>query len=88
VGVEEEQCGEPTRSQQSFIRGQLRLTLGLVTRPIQARALLLLANHLVRAWEDAMKKGYEKPQVIYREKIEARAGSCNQADSGCTTVVS
>jgi hypothetical protein len=35
-----------------------------------------------------MKKGYEKPQVIYREKIEARAGSCNQADSGCTTVVS
>ena len=35
-----------------------------------------------------MKKSYEKPQVIYREKVEARAGGCNQADSNCTTVVS
>ncbi len=35
-----------------------------------------------------MKKSYEKPRVVYREKIEARAGSCNKADSSCTIVVS
>jgi hypothetical protein len=23
------------------------------------------------------KKPYEKPQIVYREKIEARAGSCS-----------
>jgi len=35
-----------------------------------------------------MKKSYEKPDVVYRERIEARAGSCSKADSSCTTVVS
>lgn len=29
-----------------------------------------------------MNRAYEKPQVIYREKIEARAGSCNKVGSG------
>jgi hypothetical protein len=38
--------------------------------------------------EAKMKKSYEKPTVVYREKIEARAGSCTKADSGCTIVVS
>jgi hypothetical protein len=38
--------------------------------------------------EAQMKKSYEKSNVIYREKIEARAGSCTKADSGCTIVVS
>jgi hypothetical protein len=27
------------------------------------------------------KKPYEKPQVIYREKIEARAGACSGAST-------
>jgi hypothetical protein len=35
-----------------------------------------------------MKRSYEKPQVVYREKIEARAGSCTKDGSGCTIVVS
>ena len=41
------------------------------------------------------KKPYEKPAVIYREKIEARAGSCSSSGGGpqkgtanCTPVVS
>ena len=33
------------------------------------------------------KKPYEKPEVIYREKIEARAGSCTgsppKGGAGC-----
>jgi hypothetical protein len=30
------------------------------------------------------EKKYEKPSIIYREKIEARAGSCVKAGtSGC-----
>ena len=28
-----------------------------------------------------MKKTYEKPAVVHTEKIEARAVSCNKADS-------
>ncbi len=35
-----------------------------------------------------MKRSYEKPQVVYHEKIEARAAACNKADAGCGTVVS
>lgn len=41
-----------------------------------------------------MKKRYEKPAVIYREKIEAKAGSCNstggagKGTSACQPVVS
>jgi hypothetical protein len=35
-----------------------------------------------------MKKSYEKPAVVYSEKIEARAVSCSKADSSCTIVVS
>jgi hypothetical protein len=35
------------------------------------------------------KKPYEKPQVIYREKIEARAGACTSGSPkggpGCAT---
>ena len=34
------------------------------------------------------KKPYEKPQIIYREKIEARAGACTggtpKGGAGCT----
>lgn len=31
------------------------------------------------------KKPYEKPAVIYKEKIEARAGSClNKSGAGCS----
>jgi len=29
-----------------------------------------------------MKQRYEKPQIVYREKIEARAGSCTKAGVG------
>jgi len=29
-----------------------------------------------------MKRCYEKPQIVYREKIEARAGSCDKVGSG------
>lgn len=29
-----------------------------------------------------MKKRYEKPAVIYKEKIEARAGACSKAGTG------
>jgi len=29
------------------------------------------------------KKKYEKPAVIYREKIEARAGACSKAGTAC-----
>ena len=32
---------------------------------------------------DRPKKPYEKPAVVYREKIEAKAGSCLKA--GATT---
>lgn len=32
-----------------------------------------------------MKKKYEKPAVIYKEKIEARAGSCGSTKSGAGT---
>ncbi len=28
------------------------------------------------------KKKYEKPAVVYKEKIEAKAGSCAKAGSG------
>jgi len=41
-----------------------------------------------------MKKPYEKPTIVFREKIEARAGSCNatggpgKGTSACTPVVS
>ncbi len=29
-----------------------------------------------------MKKAYEKPRVIYAEKVEARATGCARADAG------
>lgn len=29
-----------------------------------------------------MNRAYEKPQVIYREKIEARAGACGKVGVG------
>lgn len=29
-----------------------------------------------------MKRSYDKPQVVYREKIEARAGSCTKVGAG------
>ncbi len=29
-----------------------------------------------------MQRAYEKPAVIYKEKIEGRAGSCTKAGSG------
>jgi len=34
-------------------------------------------------WEagSMKKKPYEKPDIIYRQKIEARAGSCNKVGS-------
>ncbi len=34
--------------------------------------------------ENVAKKPYEKPAVVYREKIEARAGACTpgKADTG------
>lgn len=38
-----------------------------------------------------MKRNYEKPLVVYREKIEARAGSCTKVgstDCGAGTFVS
>ncbi len=40
-----------------------------------------------------MKKPYQKPAIIYREKIEARAGSCSSTSgakgtSACSPVVS
>lgn len=42
-----------------------------------------------------MKKPYEKPTIVFREKIEARAGACNSTGGGankgtgaCTPVVS
>ncbi len=38
-----------------------------------------------------MKRPYEKPQVVYREKMEARAGSCvklGTTDCGAGTYVS
>ncbi len=32
-----------------------------------------------------MKKAYEKPRVIYAEKVEARATACAKADAaGCS----
>ncbi len=37
------------------------------------------------------KKKYEKPAVVYRDKIEARAASClkaSTATAGCTTLLS
>ena len=35
---------------------------------------------------DRPKKPYEKPAVVYREKIEAKAGSCAKAGAGtCKT---
>jgi len=34
--------------------------------------------------EPVDKKKYEKPAIIYREKIEAKAGICNKlASPGC-----
>lgn len=41
-----------------------------------------------------MRKPYEKPAIVFREKIEARAGSCSNTGGGgkgtgaCTPVVS
>ena len=38
-----------------------------------------------------MRRTYEKPAVVYKEKVEARAGSCGKASSAvptCTIVVS
>lgn len=42
-----------------------------------------------------MKKPYEKPTIVFREKIEARAGACSNSGggpqkgtAGCAPVVS
>jgi hypothetical protein len=36
-----------------------------------------------------MRRTYEKPAVVYKGSIEARAGSCNKTNSGaCSIVVS
>ncbi len=29
------------------------------------------------------KKTYERPAIVHTEKLEARATTCNKADSGC-----
>lgn len=34
-----------------------------------------------------MKKAYEKPAVVYSEKLEARAVVCGKADSGCAAPI-
>lgn len=31
----------------------------------------------------AMKRQYSKPQIVQRERIEARAGACPKAVPGC-----
>jgi hypothetical protein len=39
-----------------------------------------------------MRRTYEKPAVVYKEKVEARAGGCSKTSSGpptnCGIVVS
>jgi hypothetical protein len=38
-----------------------------------------------------MRRTYEKPAVVYKEKVEARAGACGKdssANPSCTIVVS
>jgi hypothetical protein len=34
-----------------------------------------------------MKKPYEKPAVVYSEKLEARAVVCGKADEGCSAPI-
>jgi hypothetical protein len=36
---------------------------------------------------DDMPASYEKPAIIHREAIEARAGSCDKALPGCNSCV-
>jgi hypothetical protein len=32
-----------------------------------------------------MTKVYEKPRVVFAEKVEARAAQCTKADASCAT---